>query len=179
MVSPSRTIACLVAGAEGVSLDPGICAKLAGSSGLAGEPYADVVKDLDRWPLKCRCDGARDLSEQHDARHGDIVGGDGAELGEQVVGVDELAALQPPGEGGKQQGCVALGGGEEVVVRAEHALFLLRGGQLIVAKRRVGPWVSAPGCLAVLEACERLRLAAGGAPFSPGLSLLRAARTVV
>jgi hypothetical protein len=83
-----------------------------------------MVEDLDRRPLEPWRDAVRDLSEQHDARHGDVVGRDAAEPGQQLVGADELSAFQPPGKGDKQLGRLVLGRGEEVMGR-RYALFLL------------------------------------------------------
>jgi hypothetical protein len=37
-----------------------------------------VVEDLDGRPLEHRCDAMRDLSEPHDACHGNVVGRDAA-----------------------------------------------------------------------------------------------------
>ena len=65
----------------------------------------EVVEDLDGRPLEHRCDVMSDLSEQLD-------------------GADKLAAVQPPGEGDQQLGCLALGRAEEAM-RQGHALFLL------------------------------------------------------
>jgi hypothetical protein len=61
-----------------------------------------MVEDLDRRPVEPWRDAVRDLSEQHDARHGDVVGRDAAEPGQQLVGADELPAFQPPSKGDKQ-----------------------------------------------------------------------------
>ena len=84
----------------------------------------EVVEDLDGRPLEHRCDVMSDLSEQHDACHGNVVGRDAAEPGQQLDGADKLAAVQPPGEGDQQLGCLALGRAEEAM-RQGHALFLL------------------------------------------------------
>jgi hypothetical protein len=65
-----------------------------------------------------------DFSGQHDACHGNVVGRDAAELGQQLIGADELSAVQPPSEGDEQLGCLVLGGGEEVM-RRRDGLFLL------------------------------------------------------
>lgn len=83
-----------------------------------------MVEDLDRRPLEPWRDPVRDLPEQHDVRHGDVVGRDAAEPRQQLVGADELSAFQPPGKGDKQLGCLVLGRGEEVM-RHWHALSLL------------------------------------------------------
>jgi hypothetical protein len=88
----------------------------------AGEPCAEVVEDLDRRPLECGCDAVRDLPKQHDARHGHVVGRDAAEPGQQLIGADELSAVQPPGKGDEKLGCLVLGWGEEVAMRRGHAL---------------------------------------------------------
>ena len=58
---------------------------LAGRSRSAGEPCAEVVEDLDRRPLECGCNAVRYLPQQHDARHGHVVGRDAAESGQQLV----------------------------------------------------------------------------------------------
>jgi hypothetical protein len=65
----------------------------------AGEPHTEVVKDLGRRPLKRGCDAVRDLSEQDDACHGNVIGRDAAEPGQQLVGTDKVSAVQPPREG--------------------------------------------------------------------------------
>jgi hypothetical protein len=67
-----------------------------------------VVEDLDRWPLEHGSDTVGDFPEQHDARHGDVVGRDAAEPGQHLVGADELSAVQSPGEGDKQLGRLVL-----------------------------------------------------------------------
>ena len=122
-------------------------AALAGCS--AGDPRAEVVEDLNRRPLEHGCDAVRDFPEQHDARHGNVVGRDAAEPGQHLVGADELSAVQPPGEGDEQLGCLVLGRGEEVVMRRGPALFLLRGAVVrpdrrILCGRRPHPYQAHP-----------------------------------
>jgi hypothetical protein len=47
-----------------------------------------------RWSTGA--DAMSDLSEQHDACHGNVVGRDAGEPGQQLVGVEQLAAVQSP-----------------------------------------------------------------------------------
>jgi len=74
-----------------------------------------------RWST---CNSMSDRSEQHDACHGNVVGRDAAMPGQQLDGVDKLAAVQSLGEGDQQLGRLALGRAEEAMRRG-HALFLL------------------------------------------------------
>ena len=87
-------------------------------------------------PLETGGHAVRDLPEQHDARHGDVVGRDAAEPGQQPVGVDELSAIQPPGEVDEKLGRLVLGRGEEAVMRARHALFPLAWSRCPVMRRK-------------------------------------------
>src|SRR5215217_2055431 len=86
----------------------------------AGEPHTEMIEDLDRRPLEHGCDTMRKFPEQHDAGHGDVIGRDATEPGQHLVGADELPAVQPPGKGDEQLGCLVLGRGEEVMRRG-HA----------------------------------------------------------
>jgi hypothetical protein len=70
-----------------------------------------------RWST---CNSMSDLSEQHDACHGNVVGRDAAMPGQQLDGVDKLAAVQSLGEGDQQLGRLALGRAEEAMRRG-HA----------------------------------------------------------
>ena len=73
-----------------------------------------------RWST---CNSMSDLSEQHDACHGNVVGRDAAEPGQQLVGVDELATVQAPCQGDEKLGCLALGRGEEAMRRGHARSF--------------------------------------------------------
>src|SRR5829696_1697414 len=95
-------------------------AALAGRPCSAGEPHTEMIEDLDRRPLEHGCDTMRKFPEQHDAGHGDVIGRDATEPGQHLVGADELPAVQPPGKGDEQLGCLVLGRGEEVMRRG-HA----------------------------------------------------------
>jgi hypothetical protein len=91
-----------------------------------GDPGAEMVQDLDRWPLKRGCDAVGDLPQQHDACHGNVIGRDAAEPGQQLVGAYELAAVQPPGEGETSSWAASCSVGvRRSSGRPEHALFLL------------------------------------------------------
>ena len=80
-----------------------------------------MVEDLDRRSLEHQCDAMSDLSKHQRCLPWQRRWSDAAEPGQQLDGADKLAAVQPPGEGDQQLGCLALGRAEEAM-RQGHGL---------------------------------------------------------